>query len=373
VKKVFPTIASVLALSSAAFTADAAYTVVAESFKPVTIKTSDSYTNVGSIVGIGGIKKSATYTNISGFNVAFAETSTITIVSPLPEVSKVVEGEDLKLEVEATAEGDLTYQWKKAGENIEGATESSYTISAAAADEDQVLYSVAISLGEDDTITQKTTVDVLMLPKIVGVSPSPSTTVAVGDALSLSVSATKGEEDQVLSYSWKKGGEAIDGATEATYSVASVEAANAGVYVATVSVTILDKVYTRDSDEVTVNVTNPNLPGPFTAENTTASLEYADWYESTIFGYFYWDSSWGSYISSLEHGTLYIDPNGTADSFWYYDYADESWFWTSETAYPALYSESREAWLIYSKSESVTGEYRYFWNDGNGTWVKISF
>jgi chitodextrinase len=69
------------------------------------------------------------------------------------------------------------------------------------------------------------------LPPVITTQPQSLTTVASGASFTLSVIAT----GTGLTYQWKKDGNAISGATSATYTVASMSAGNAGAYTVVVT------------------------------------------------------------------------------------------------------------------------------------------
>jgi len=107
--------------------------------------------------------------------------------------------------MQANTGNGLSYQWKKNGSTINGATTSSYTASIAAS------YTVAVSLGSCSATSSATVLTVT------GPSPTvtPSGTVTVCPAVTVNLSANSGAG---LSYQWLKTGVAISGATLQNYS-----------------------------------------------------------------------------------------------------------------------------------------------------------
>ncbi len=100
----------------------------------------------------------------------------------------------------------LTYQWKKNGTNISGATNSAYTASATGS------YSVAVTNSCGSATSSATTVTVNPLPSAT-VTPAGPTTFCSGGSVVLN--APTGAN---LSYQWKKGGTLLSGATLASYT-----------------------------------------------------------------------------------------------------------------------------------------------------------
>jgi hypothetical protein len=124
---------------------------------------------------------------------------------------------------------NITYQWFKDNNPIPGATSNTYTI-ASVQQSDAAAYKVTISGACDPAVTSLAAA--LTVNKAPAVTTTPKAqTLCEGQPLSLSVTAT----GQNLKYQWRKDGTAINGATSATYSVASAAPANAGNYDVVVS------------------------------------------------------------------------------------------------------------------------------------------
>jgi hypothetical protein len=98
-----------------------------------------------------------------------------------------------------------TYQWKKNGNNITGATGQTYTATAAAN------YSCTVT-GDCGTFTTDA-VNVVVNPKPKAViKPAGTVTMCEGDSLLLKANVTPG-----LNYQWYKGSNALSGATATAY------------------------------------------------------------------------------------------------------------------------------------------------------------
>jgi hypothetical protein len=145
-------------------------------------------------------------------------------ITTQPLSQTVRSGASVSFSVTATGTAPFTYQWKKAGVNIAGATASSYVIAAAAAANGGE-YSVVVSnvAGSATSATATLTVQV---PVAITVQPV-GVTVNAGSLLSLSVTATG---TGPLAYQWYKDAVAISGGTAATYSVASAALSHWGTY-----------------------------------------------------------------------------------------------------------------------------------------------
>ncbi len=190
---------------------------------------------------------SATYTDNS---VSYSDTGTYTVVitgvcgsttsagvtlgvNPVPTITTSVQavtvcpGAPASFSVAASGM-NLSYQWKKDNVNITGATSSSYSIPAVAAT-DAGNYSVQVT-NSCGNVTS--TAVALTVQPVTAISTQPiNDTACLGTPASFSVTATGVN----LGYQWKFNGNAISGATSATYSIPSVVAGDAGDY--TVEVT----------------------------------------------------------------------------------------------------------------------------------------
>ncbi len=144
-----------------------------------------------------------------------------TIITNQPASQTVCSGSNVTFAV--TASGDnLTYQWRKAGVNIGGATSSSYTITAVSA-ADAGNYDVVVN-GTCGSATSNT--GSLTLGDVFITTDPASQTVCEGSNVTFSVVAG----GSGISYQWRKGGVNISGATASAYSLTNVSTADAGNY-----------------------------------------------------------------------------------------------------------------------------------------------
>ncbi len=148
-----------------------------------------------------------------------------------PSATRVIcAGQPDTLRVRAVATG-RTFQWRKDGVNIAGATDSNYIIPNGIA---AVIgnYDCVISGQCLPSVTSSTcAVDVAFLP-VVTSSPSDQT-VCPGSTVTLSTSATV--VGGTLSYNWIKDGISIAGSNSPTLTLTNVQAADVGRYQCLVS------------------------------------------------------------------------------------------------------------------------------------------
>ena len=136
-------------------------------------------------------------------------------------------GQPASFTVTATGTG-LAYQWFKNGATISGATAATYTI-AAAQTADAVAYSVRLTqAGNTATVDAKLTVGGSSSSNITVTTQPQSATRDAGQSVTFTVAATT--TTGTLTYQWLKDENSIAGATTASYTIAAVQAADAGNY-----------------------------------------------------------------------------------------------------------------------------------------------
>jgi hypothetical protein len=107
----------------------------------------------------------------------------------------------------------LSYQWRKNGSDISGATKASYTTPATTADDNGALFSVVVSNGGGNATSNNALLTVRRPPSIT--TQPGSKTVTAGDRARFTVSATGAPP---LYYQWRKNGQDINGATRSYYT-----------------------------------------------------------------------------------------------------------------------------------------------------------
>ncbi|MCW3110652.1 MAG: C-terminal target protein [Segetibacter sp.] len=121
--------------------------------------------------------------------------------------------------VTATGTGD-TYQWRRDGVNITGATNPSYTVSPVTTSSAGT-YDVVVTNGGGSVTSNEAYLNTAITRQ-----PSPSTqTIVTGNTVTLSVSATN-----ATSFQWEKNGVNIAGATDSVYTINPLTTADSGSY-----------------------------------------------------------------------------------------------------------------------------------------------
>ncbi|MEN9636978.1 MAG: hypothetical protein RL077_5382 [Verrucomicrobiota bacterium] len=153
-------------------------------------------------------------------------------VATPPAAMSVNPGQAGVVSVAATGTAPLTYQWRKDGTNIAGATSASYNI-ASAATADGGSYSVVVTnaYGTVTSTAAAVTVTTANIPASIANQPV-SLTRNVGDNASFVVAAFGSSP---VTYQWRKDGVAIAGATTNSLALTSVTVASAGTYTVVVT------------------------------------------------------------------------------------------------------------------------------------------
>lgn len=150
--------------------------------------------------------------------------SNITTVTTQPVAQVVCAGSNVTFTAAGSGSGTLSYQWRKSGVNISGATSSTYTITGVTTSNTGI-YDVVIT-GDCGSATSA----------VAGLTVNPGTTitaqpvaqsVCIGSSVTLSVDAIG---TGTLSYQWRKAGVDISGATSSSYTINAVTAADIADY-----------------------------------------------------------------------------------------------------------------------------------------------
>ena len=214
--------------------------------------TSSSYTISSVKPGDAG-SYTVTVNNSAGTVTSSAAVLTVTAkptISTQPKSQTVTEGNAVTFSVTATSTG-LSYQWKKDGVAISGATSASYTISSTKRS-DAGSYTVTVSNTAGSVTSSAAKLTVNLKAPTISTQPK-SQTVTEGDAVTLTVTVTGSE----LSYQWYQDGSPVSGATSASYKINSVKPSDAGSY--TVKVSNTAGSVTSSAAKLTVNLKAPTI------------------------------------------------------------------------------------------------------------------
>ncbi len=134
-------------------------------------------------------------------------------------------GDPATFSVTATGTAPLTYQWRKGGAALSGATAATYTLAAAAAS-DAGAYDVVVSNKAGSVTSRSATLTVKTVAPTITTQPVGGE-VFSGNAFTLLVAASG---TAPLTYQWSKDGTALAGATDARYFLAATAVSDSGTY-----------------------------------------------------------------------------------------------------------------------------------------------
>ncbi len=173
-------------------------------------------------------------------------------ISSQPQSQTVTVGDNVTFSVSASGTGALSYQWKKNGAAVGGATNSSFNIGSAQ-NGDAGNYTVDVSNSVGTATSNVASLTVNAPSPIPRVTSQPSSqTVNAGSSVTLSVGASGAAP---LSYQWRKNGTDIAGATSSTYTIASPQSRDAGTY----SVRVSNASGSATSNDVSLTVNSSGL------------------------------------------------------------------------------------------------------------------
>ncbi|MBO4545630.1 MAG: immunoglobulin domain-containing protein [Verrucomicrobia bacterium] len=171
-------------------------------------------------------------------------------ISTQPKSQTVTEGDYVTLTVTASG-SELSYQWYKDGNLINGATSASYKITNVIPSH-AGSYTVTVNNSAGRVTSSAAVLTVKLKMPVITMQPT-NLTVLKGSSATFTVQANGTD----MSYQWYKDGNPISGATKTSYTIGSVSENSVGSYTVTVSnstgsVTSETAVLTLKKDEVSV-------------------------------------------------------------------------------------------------------------------------
>jgi hypothetical protein len=188
-----------------------------------------SYTLGSTTMGDNQASFDVIVSNAGGNTTSAAATLTVNAAAVAPSITTqpasqaVTAGTQVTFSVAATGTSPLSYQWRRGGGNIPGATSSSYVLTTSVGD-DNATFDVIVSnsAGSATSNTATLTVNAAAVAPNITTHPA-SQTVTAGAQATFSVIATG---TAPLSYQWRRGGGNIPGATSSSYVLTTSAADN---------------------------------------------------------------------------------------------------------------------------------------------------
>ncbi len=229
----------------------------------ITGATSSSYTTPATTTADSGSTFSVVVTNSAGSATSNNATLTVNPAAVAPSITSqpasqtVPAGQTATFGVSAGGTAPMSYQWRKNGTNITGATSSSYSTPATTTTDSGSTFSVVISNSAGSVSSNTAT---LTVNQAAAVAPSITTqpgnqTVTVGQTATFSVLATGTAS---LSYQWRKSGTNISGANASSYTTPATSTADSG---STFSVVVSNSAGSATSNSASLMVNSAPVSG----------------------------------------------------------------------------------------------------------------
>lgn len=187
------------------------------------------------------------------------------VITRQPSGTSVAAGQSVALSVEVSGSPIITYQWRRDGVALAGATSATLNLGAVSAG----------SAGSYDVVVANSAGNVTSRPAIVSVTAAAiapaitaqpvSLTVAPGAAATFAVTATGSAP---LAYEWRRDGVAVPGATESTLFLPAVYATSAGGF----SVVISNSAGSVTSSSATLTVSSAAAVPVITTQPVSQSV-----------------------------------------------------------------------------------------------------
>jgi alpha-tubulin suppressor-like RCC1 family protein len=171
------------------------------------------------------------------------------IIVQQPAAQSVVAGQSAQFSVVAQANAPISYQWRRNGTAIAGATAAAYTTPVTVIGDNGALFSVVVSTSAGNVTSSDALLTVGAAPVAPTIAAGPANqTVNAGQTATFSVVANG---TAPLAYQWKRNGADIAGATAASHTTGVLAVADSG---ATFSVAVSNSVGSVTSGAATLTV-----------------------------------------------------------------------------------------------------------------------
>ena len=219
---------------------------------------SSSYNTPATTMSDNGAQFAVTVTNTAGNAASSAATLTVNAAAVAPSITtqpanqSVTAGQTASFSVAASGTAPLSYQWKKNGAAISGATGSGYTTPVTTTSDSGAQFTVTVTNTAGNATSSAATLTVNAAAVAPSITTQPANqSVTAGQTASFSVIANG---TAPLSYQWKKNGSAISGATASSYTTPATTTSDSG---AQFTVTVTNTAGNATSSAATLTVNAP--------------------------------------------------------------------------------------------------------------------
>ncbi len=206
----------------------------------ITGATSTGYTTPAETTADNGVTFAVVVSNSAGnatsrsakLNVAAPGGPVAPSITVQPADQSIKAGQTATYSVIATGSAPLSYQWRKNGAAIAGATSASYTTPAETTTDNGATFAVVVtnSAGSVSSRAARLTVSAVAVAPTITTQPADQS-IRAGQTATFSVVASG---TAPLSYQWRKNGAAIAGATSASYTTPAETTTDSGATFAVV-------------------------------------------------------------------------------------------------------------------------------------------
>jgi hypothetical protein len=235
--------------------------------------TSSSYTTPATTTSDNGAQFTVVVSNTAGSVTSSAATLTVNAAAVAPSITSqpasqtVTAGQTASFSVAATGTAPLSYQWRKNGVAISGATSSTFTTPVTANSDNGAQFTVLVSNTAGSATSNAVTLTVNAAPVPPSITAQPtSQTVTAGQTATFNVVATG---TAPLSYQWRKSGVTISGATSAFYTTPAASSSDSG---AQFTVLVSNTAGNVTSSAATLTVNAAPVPPSITAQPTSLTV-----------------------------------------------------------------------------------------------------
>jgi len=238
---------------------------------PISNATGSTYTTPATVTGDHQSAFTVQVTN--GLGTATSDTATLSVVTAAavtittpPANQTAYVGQTATFSVVAGGSPTLTYQWKKNGTSLDGATSATYTTPVLAAGDNEASYSVVVSnpVNSVTSSAASLTVNAAVAPTITQQPVSLSVLANEPATFSVAVTGTT-----PITYQWQLDGTKIIGANESAYTIPQVQKSHGGTY----TVLVTNAAGTVISAGATLTIAPPGINLALHQPATASSIQ----------------------------------------------------------------------------------------------------
>ncbi|HET6143228.1 MAG TPA: immunoglobulin domain-containing protein [Candidatus Acidoferrales bacterium] len=188
-------------------------------------------------------------------------------ISTQPASVNIVAGKTATFNVAATGTSPMTYQWRKNGAMLSGATSSTYTTPAETTTDNNAAFTVSVSNSAGTATSNAATLTVAAPATAPSITSQPaSQTIVSGKSASFTVSASG---TSPMTYQWSKNGAAISGAASSTYTTPAETTTDNN---AKFTVAVSNSAGNATSNAATLTVTSATIAPAITTQPASQSV-----------------------------------------------------------------------------------------------------